>query len=149
MVSSSRARKFAVEYNGYQQVIDISGTSGRHIVGSGGKGDDTIEIGVGLWSDRLTGALFGDEGNDTLIASLGADYLDGGLGNDVLKGGAGNDDLHGGAASLNASFGQDNDKIFGGDGDDHIYLSGGYDVVEGGARWGHHRDHPDDHGELR
>jgi len=41
-------------------------------------------------------ALYGEDGNDTLLGGSPKDLLDGGAGNDVLNGGAGNDVLIGG-----------------------------------------------------
>jgi Ca2+-binding RTX toxin-like protein len=42
-------------------------------------------------------AIFGEEGNDTLVGGRGDDWLDGGDGNDRLRGEAGDDVMTGGA----------------------------------------------------
>ncbi len=126
----------------------IDGDGGDDTI-SGGSGDDTLDGGTG--SDTLyggdgddilregstgglTGALYGEAGNDTLYSGTGtgADLLDGGedddllidqgssggqttllggAGNDTLQGGPGNDSLEGGTGADDVSAGAGNDTI--------------------------------------
>src|SRR5512136_1166428 len=64
----------------------------------GQDGNDTLAL------DEANGALpaaalFGGNGNDTLIGGSGNDQLFGGAGNDILEGKGGNDLLFGGAGN--------------------------------------------------
>ncbi|TNC70946.1 beta strand repeat-containing protein [Rubellimicrobium roseum] len=115
----------------------------------GGKGDDTI-------SGSLDGEdIAGGEGNDVLLGRGNRDTIDGGVGNDIIHGDfatgtvidvAGNDVLDGGDGA-DQIYGEDGtdelnggaddgaaDSLYGGAGDDTIWLSsaGGSDVVRGG-----------------
>ena len=97
---------------------------------SGGKGDDD---------------LFGSYGNDTLYGNAGSDVLDGGSGDDILSGGVGNDTLYtsSGADILYGDAGNDRlvkdgtqagVQMFGGDGDDTIFVSRAQSAtISGGA----------------
>jgi len=118
----------------------------------GGAGDDTIFTG----DDRDT--IFGGAGNDYIDAGIDDDYVEGGDGDDTIIGGEGRDVIHGGAGNdviyggLDMSFPDDinipddgsgpfgpdpvpnnnNDTIYGGDGDDTIYGMDDDDVLYGG-----------------
>jgi len=81
-------------------------------------------------NDRLTGG----SGNDRLFGGLGADTISGGLGNDLISGGDGDDLIYGntltgptatiyqdtifGDAGNDVVYGDENDLIYGGSGDD-------------------------------
>lgn len=96
-------------------------------------GNDTLQV------DPITGmppvAMFGGDGDDTLIGGNTADELDGGPGNDTLMGRAGNDRLVGGLGNDTLIGGQGADQIFGGEGNDQIVWNPGdsSDLVEGDA----------------
>ncbi len=63
----------------------------RTVAVFGGEGNDTI------LGSTLADSLFGESGNDSIVGNLGNDVLDGGLGNDSLTGSLGNDTFTGGA----------------------------------------------------
>ena len=97
---------------------------------SGGTGNDTVYGDAGddnvfaagfqdFFGDTFgddtgtTNALYGGNGNDTLIGAEGADALDGGNDTDLLTGQGGNDTLDGGVDAVG-------DVVNGGGGDDRI-----------------------------
>jgi len=74
-------------------------------------------------------------GNDILMGSAGVDLLNGGGGADKIYGGAGDDWLYGyasGPATESGNPATENDTLFGGDGDDHMFAGAGNDVMYGG-----------------
>jgi Ca2+-binding RTX toxin-like protein len=83
----------------------------------GGAGDDTLTY-TGSGKSAI-GALFGEDGNDTLITGNGDDYLHGGPGNDALSDGGNGAGVRG--------------RLLGGDGDDTLQGGGGFDCLAGGA----------------
>jgi Ca2+-binding RTX toxin-like protein len=96
----------------------------------GGVGDDLIVAGH---------AIFGGDGNDTLVGSVGDDHLFGEGGNDDLDGAAGNDHLEGGAGDDTIRSTDGNhpanglDSLFGSSGNDHFITDdGARDIVRGG-----------------
>ncbi len=106
---------------------------------AGGDGHDLLHGGEG--NDAMSGGegndlLYGAEGDDTIEGGEGNDYLLGGFGSDEMHGGSGNDTIDGTFAAGDPEFGPFDedvaDNIFGGDGDDHIFL-GENDVATGGA----------------
>jgi len=84
----------------------------------GGKGADTITIGLGA------GAL-GEQGNDIIIGNGLGNHISGGLGDDTIYGGSNIDSLIGNSG---------NDVIFGGDSADAIFGDGGSDILSGDAQ---------------
>ena len=110
----------------------------------GGEGDDT------LYGNDGADQLHGDAGNDSLFGGAGSDRLEGGIGSDILVGEAGDDELLGGAGNdiledrsgnniLRGGAGDDqihaggsgNNQVFGEDGDDLLFITGG-GSVDGG-----------------
>ena len=111
----------------------------------GGTGDDLIESGVK--TDLSMGdALWGENGNDTLIGGSAGDLLFDDLGNNLLNGGGGNDTLvgyDGGADASNTLLGGAGDDelggggngkflMDGGDGNDVLHIGGGAGTALGG-----------------
>jgi Ca2+-binding RTX toxin-like protein len=98
------------------------------VVAYGGEGNDTITGGNGA------DYLFGEGGNDKISGGYGYDWLLGGTGDDELRGDGGRDNLFGGDG---------NDSMFGGhpdfllfttyviDEDDFLYGGNGNDVING------------------
>lgn len=109
-----------------RMIGDLVGTSAdqRDVVDN----DGTVIGNVRLGSDAdtyqgtgtVSGAVFGEDGNDTLAGGLGADRLDGGSGSDRLTGNGGNDRLDGGPGS---------DRMTGGAGNDIYLVNATTDVV--------------------
>ena len=125
----------------------------------GGDGDDVLTF-TGSGTSAI-GALFGEDGNDTLTTGDGEDSLFGGAGNDVVSdgagplghliGGDGDDVLHGGGGkdciggaagvdTLSGDLGNDtlkgdggNDSLHGNDGNDVLMGAGGHDFMSGGS----------------
>ncbi|WP_290644027.1 calcium-binding protein [Aquabacterium sp.] len=80
-------------------------------------------------------ALYGFDGNDTLIASGGNDALDGGNGADYLEGGLGADTLFGDfwdVVDTQPLLAPGNDTLIGGQGSDTLYGQAGNDSLIGG-----------------
>lgn len=101
----------------------------------GGAGDDQISDGFGR------DIHFGGEGDDTLSGGANGDFLQGGAGADSLIGGGGSDFLAGGsdndvldgrASQGDAPKDDGVDSLFGGSGDDQLFLDNG-DQATGGA----------------
>lgn len=89
---------------------------------SGGTGNDSIN---GLYGNDV---LLGDEGNDQIIGFEGLDSIDGGAGNDTLSG------FRTGQAAISRDADAEADGadlLFGGDGDDELWLAAD-DTGEGG-----------------
>lgn len=132
----------------------LEGGFGADIV-IGGDGADRISDNQGILlppesEDDAEDTLLGGAGNDTLVATGGADRLEGGEDDDRLAGGTGADHLDGGAghdvladhtqeadasgALLSGGYApSDADTLLGGAGHDLILVSGGGDLVDGGA----------------
>lgn len=86
----------------------------------GGAGNDTLVASLGGVSVPGAAALYGQDGDDSLVGGGGADSLFGGVGDDTLSGGAGKDFL----------FGQDgNDLLIGGGDGDFLYGGSGMDTL--------------------
>lgn len=136
----------------------LSGTTGDDFIcGLGGEdtidglgGDDTIYGGRG--NNLITGGddndvIIGDEDADTIIAGDGNDrildiggsnIIEGGTGNDVIYLSGDRDDLIFGDDSQGCDGalsdpGLDDDDIFGGGGNDHIFGCQGLDTILGGG----------------
>jgi Ca2+-binding RTX toxin-like protein len=91
--------------------------------------------------------IYGTSQNDIIDGKGGDDLLVGGDGNDKVYGGDGNDQLYGltgskkdGNDTFHGNAGDDtldaclgNDKIYGDAGNDQLYVSGGNDLMNGGA----------------
>lgn len=111
----------------------------RSIRIEGGDGDDAIVINAGVRG----GAVYGGDGNDTILGGNGHDRLygqdgddtlDGRVGHDRVYGGRGHDSLFGGDPPAGANGGSDgNDSLLGGDGDDALRPGPGGDLGDGGA----------------
>jgi Ca2+-binding RTX toxin-like protein len=125
---------------------------------SGGLGDDFIQAGNGIGDylrgddgdDTIVGSddgtddpklddtiYFGDRieggfGNDTIDGLGGADIIDGGLGLDIIRGGVHGDSILGGPATGGLPT-EDEDQLYGQDGDDVMDGGLGDDVIGGGG----------------
>jgi len=102
-------------------------------------GDDSYN---GFGDSHVQGAVYGEEGNDTLIGGHNADVLYGGSDNDSLFGGLGDDELYGGTGFDLLRGGAGGDVIDGGDGldtADYANSTGGViiDLRNGNAAGGH------------
>lgn len=89
---------------------------------SGGAGNDLLFGGAGgdiLNGDDGDDHIRGEDGNDVIVGGAGIDVLDGGLGNDSLTPGAG------GAAVVNGQNVTLGGTVYGGAGDDTLYIQGG------------------------
>ncbi|MGH6736011.1 MAG: calcium-binding protein [Methyloceanibacter sp.] len=85
---------------------------------AGGKGADTIDIGVSL-------NALGEQGNDIIEGNLLDNIISGGLGDDTLSSGGGTEVFLFGDSG--------NDVLRGGNGIDHLYGGPGNDLIKGGA----------------
>jgi hypothetical protein len=111
LVSQSRG-KIHVHLNGRRvQSFNSSEVEGIAIDARGG--NDRVTLAASI---RLSAALLGGDGNDTLIGGRGNDMLDGGAGNDILLGMLGNDLLNGDTG---------NDFLWGGPGRDTLHGGSG------------------------
>ena len=73
-------------------------------------------------------AIFGSDGDDVIDALAGDDYVETGAGNDIVRGGAGADDLE--------AWGEGNNLLDAGPGDDYLYEEGRTLVIGGtGDDW--------------
>jgi Ca2+-binding RTX toxin-like protein len=108
----------------------------------GGAGDDTFRINS-ITRDPANGipksvlfnrrtAIFGRDGNDTLIDGYAHSRIDGGNGNDLIFGGGGNDRLVGGAGDDTIIGGPHPDEANTKDGNDIIFGGSGNDSLSGG-----------------
>lgn len=132
----------AVQINGAR--ASASNTSLISVFGLGG--NDTLKI------DETNGkmpqaALFGGEGNDTLIGGSGLDFLFGDGGNDVVDGNGGNDKAWLGAGDDTFIWdpGDGSDRIEGGAGLDRMIFNGSngnevFDMSANGSRLKFFRD---------
>ncbi|MBI1321701.1 hypothetical protein GC170_00730 [bacterium] len=130
--------------------LNVGGGSYGNFTVDGGAGEDYL-IGSplantqillgGLGNDRIetysAAAIFGNEGNDTLIGSIGNDTMSGGDGDDQIVGDAGNDVLFGDAGQDVLSGGDGFDALYGG-ADSDLLLPGSNDsitpeIVDGGS----------------
>lgn len=122
---------------------DYIGTDRLTGTATGGEGLDSLDLsGVGDvdmlidLSVSMIGGLswsgfeniFASQGDDTMLGSANANYLNGGSGSDIVRGFAGNDIL------IAENIGErDDDRIYGGAGNDYIGTQGGRDRLFGGA----------------
>jgi Ca2+-binding RTX toxin-like protein len=108
------ARFFGVEE------VRLLASGSRNDTLSGGPGNDSMRAEGG--DDRLTG----NGGNDTLDGGAGNDLLRGGAGNDLLTDSAGADTLMGEAGDdiLTLRFDALADSLFGGTGNDQVFVGG-------------------------
>src|SRR5205823_2353447 len=97
----------AITRDDFTQVLSISGVSS--IILDGGKGDDSLVLGVAMPGSLLLGG----DGNDTLIGADGDDNLQGGAGRDRLYGGGGQDRLSGGGGNDFLDAGSGSDRLYG------------------------------------
>jgi len=119
---------------GGDDVIDMTGVPGNHMIVSGA-GNDVIHAGPG------NDIVCAGPGRDIVWGQEGDDYIDGGYANDELHGNSGNDVIHGRAGSdtIYGEGGSDvlfgdilDDQIFGGPGNDLIIGGHGTDFMHGG-----------------
>ena len=131
---------FVTATSGNDQIAIVQDGSGLKVTGlaaevsvRGGNASDVLQVNGGAGNDRIDAsaaptngvalALYGGDGNDTLIGSAGTDYLSGHANNDVIEGRGGTDYIDGGTGS---------DSVSGGDGDDFVSGGADDDVIEGG-----------------
>jgi Ca2+-binding RTX toxin-like protein len=143
----------------HQGVLQVIGTNGNEKVSISQKGKD-LRVGnnflarsdrrfsgvesIQAWlldgndevslddSVRISGRIYGGDGNDRLQGGRADDHLDGGAGQDVLRGGRGNDLLRGGDGN-DSLRGEDGDDILSGDrGEDWLWGEAGRDLLIGG-----------------
>lgn len=115
---------------------------------AGGRGNDTISVGLATGGDAAISALNlpasvrGDKGNDrintaggndTLLGGDGRDVLDAGDGDNLVYGNDGNDVITAGIGMDRLYGGRGHDQLRGGDGDDTIYGGRGDDQIDAGA----------------
>ncbi len=114
----------------------IALTPGADAIINTGSIENEVHLGAGAdvfdgRSGTQTGAIFGDDGADTLNGGSGGESLDGGAGNDCVFGGAG-DDVITDSSGSNYLRGEDgNDSISGGSGFDDINGNQGNDTAHG------------------
>lgn len=91
---------------------------------------------------KITGSVYGGDGQDTLYGGTekstmsggtGADTIDGGAGNDYLSGDENSDSIKGGTGNDTLYGGTSNDTLSGGDGDDKLSGDLGKDRLVGGT----------------
>ena len=130
--NGDRADEFALGQAGDDAIrlrggddIALGGLGDDRIFADGG--DDIVSGGSG--NDRLQGhggvdVVAGGAGNDILRGGSGDDLLIGGLGADIAHGGAGDDVfLYTDPALIGGDTGADRDLIYGGSGEDTVYLA--------------------------
>lgn len=100
-----------------REIIDNQGLIVSNIVL--GAGDDYYDGHAGI----VDGAIFGADGNDTILGGAGREDVRGGNNADSIEGAAGNDWLNGEDGD---------DTIDGGDGNDLIRPGAGADLIDGG-----------------
>lgn len=109
-----------------QMIGDVVGTSTdqRDFVDDNGMVVGNVRLGSDAdtyqGTGTVSGAVFGEDGSDTLAGGLGADRLNGGSGSDRLTGNGGNDRLDGGLGS---------DQMIGGTGGDIYIVDASTDVA--------------------
>jgi len=86
----------------------------------GGKGDDTITLGLGRQA-------LGEQGDDTIFGNDSQNLISGGIGNDTILAGGGQDFLFGDAGKDLLQGGEEIDSIYGGAGKDILWGEGGGD----------------------
>jgi hypothetical protein len=112
-----------------QSPLTFSANSILRIEVSLDAGNDTFNIGPGVWSVYVNGGL----GNDTITGGDFSDTLSGAAGRDLVHGGGGDDRINGGQHN-DSLFGEDgNDRIYGDDGLDQLFGAAGVDRLWGGA----------------
>lgn len=115
------------ESGGHETVAIVDYSSSSHAV----KFD--LATGVVDNGDRIVARpylrLLGTDSDDTLLGSSHPEGLEGGRGNDLLAGRAGNDDLQAEESQQTAT---DNDRLYGGGGNDLLVSQRPKDVVVGG-----------------
>jgi hypothetical protein len=107
-----------------KDVQDFDRTQFTQIVVTGGRGDDTIQIGNGFADELVT--VDGGPGDDTITGGDGNDLLRGGNGNDVVNGGRGADTaiLGNGSDSFIWNPGDGSDVVIGQHGSDTMVFNG-------------------------
>jgi Ca2+-binding RTX toxin-like protein len=119
---------------------DIRGGDGvDRLTFDGSPGDDVLDPSAGelktveqtdVFSSIERFYLWGGAGDDEISGLAGDDILDGDSGADILRGGAGDDVIYADGYGAETADG-DNDKVFGGDGADQIYVWRGTDSLDG------------------
>lgn len=94
---------------------------------------------LGGGNDVFTGrngtqfAVYGQDGDDTLIGGEAKDNLFGDANDDILYGGGGHDNVYGGSGNDVGFGGAGDDYVDGGSGEDELFGEEGDDIVQGGA----------------
>jgi Ca2+-binding RTX toxin-like protein len=83
---------------------------------------------------RLTGLVFGEDGNDVITGGVDNDVFLGGAGNDILNGRTGTDTLRGGVGNDVITGGAGRDIMFGDAGSDDFDFNSVKDSVRGSKR---------------
>ncbi|MEO0915289.1 MAG: calcium-binding protein, partial [Pseudomonadota bacterium] len=112
--------------NGVQNIFN-SGTMFGNISFDGGADFYSARGGAG----RVTGTVFGENGNDRLLGGSADDRLNGGANDDTIYGGTGNDLLVGSGDRDFLHGEQGNDTVRGGGGDDTMLGGLGADTLTG------------------
>jgi Ca2+-binding RTX toxin-like protein len=122
---------------GGNDVLDLSGATGRVILFGGG-GSDTLAGGSG--DDVIDGAtdgaansITGGAGNDILFGGSEGDVVDAGPGDDEITGFDGSDEIHGGPGNDTIDAGEGDNTLTGGSGDDFLMSGIGTDDLDGGS----------------
>lgn len=112
-----------------------NGTSGDDIIYGGFNNPSQVIQGLGgndwIMAAPTTQAIFGNEGNDTLLGSNGNDHLYGGPGSDKMDGGPGDDNFEE-YVNQEGTLVNNDDIISGGEGIDRINSGVGADRIHGG-----------------
>ena len=101
-----------------------------------GAGDDSFTINGTIRNtagEAFRTAIFGNDGDDTIIGGNTIDNIYGGLGNDTIFGRGMDDRLFGGDGDDTIYGNAGNDQIFAGFGDDTVYGGFGADNLRGGG----------------
>lgn len=137
IVIEAGANDGEVRVSGVEGVAD--GTTFQNVnrlLASLGAGDDSFTINGEIRNtagDLFRTAVFGNNGNDTLIGGTTVDTLYGGLGDDTLRGGQLNDRIFGGAGDDTIFGNRGRDQIFAGAGDDEVFGGTQRDRINGGS----------------
>lgn len=127
--------------DGGDGIDSVYGDGGDDTV-TGGPGDDAFHYSnscpatLGAQGDACYyytyGAVYGNDGNDTVDGGDGRDYVSGGNDNDNVTGGPGDDTYHGYNDGYGPDGGSNYPGVYGDDGDDTVRGGAGSDFVEGG-----------------
>ncbi len=116
----------------FDDEIVVDGSVEANLELHGGGGNDNLMVYATSATQGFTRALYGDDGDDTLVGSEFDDSLYGGRGRDQLFGLEGADRLEGGDDDDVLYGGDDNDFLDGGNHADVMYGEDGDDWLQGG-----------------